>query len=297
MPKFVGNSQFSTALDAANPTLSVGKDGRVGIQTGSPNSTLHVAGTTTTEALIVAKATDTQQDSATIYGFNPRFNTWESASVVADGWTSVPSSGYWERSTDAYLGTYSVDFTSDGSTTSYWYREVPFDGTGTNHEPLYQDVFLEGSYSYKLDSYTSGIPGISITLTYRDAADKSSVSSNTFVAPVNSDYNIGVWQTVNWMASTPTGKEITKIKIELDPCRNLSGTNAADGASTYPKPTTDLTTGKNSIKYDNIIFDLFHANRTIINDYGTSNPYPTCDAVNLVRNSNELERFLKDLGK
>ena len=54
---------------------------------------------------------------------------------------------------------------------------------------------------------------------------------------------------------------------------------------------------REGIKYDNIIFDLFHANRTIINDYGTSNPYPTCDAVNLVRNSNELERFLKDLGK
>jgi hypothetical protein len=54
---------------------------------------------------------------------------------------------------------------------------------------------------------------------------------------------------------------------------------------------------REGIKYHNIIFDLFHANRTIINDYGTSNPYPTCDAVNLVRNSNELERFLKDLGK
>ena len=54
---------------------------------------------------------------------------------------------------------------------------------------------------------------------------------------------------------------------------------------------------REGIKYDNIIFDLFHANRTLINDYGTSNPYPTCDAVNIVRNSNELERFLKDLGK
>ena len=54
---------------------------------------------------------------------------------------------------------------------------------------------------------------------------------------------------------------------------------------------------REGVKYHNIIFDLFHANRTIINDYGTSNPYPTCDAVNIVRNSNELERFIKDLGK
>ncbi len=54
---------------------------------------------------------------------------------------------------------------------------------------------------------------------------------------------------------------------------------------------------REGIKYDDIIFNLFHANRTIINDYGSSNPYPTCDAVNIVRNTNELERFLKDLGK
>jgi len=54
---------------------------------------------------------------------------------------------------------------------------------------------------------------------------------------------------------------------------------------------------REGVKYDNIIFDLFHANRTIINDYGTSNPYPTCDAVNIVRNSNELDRFIKDLGE
>tara|TARA_A100001201_G_scaffold29164_1_gene31430 strand:+ start:1998 stop:3080 length:1083 start_codon:yes stop_codon:yes gene_type:complete len=53
---------------------------------------------------------------------------------------------------------------------------------------------------------------------------------------------------------------------------------------------------REGIKYHNIIFDLFHANRTIINDYGSSNPYPTCDAVNIPRGSNSLERFLKDLG-
>ncbi len=54
---------------------------------------------------------------------------------------------------------------------------------------------------------------------------------------------------------------------------------------------------REGVQYDNIIFDLFHANRTIINDYGSSNPYPTCDAVNIVRNSNELDRFIKDLGE
>ena len=56
-----------------------------------------------------------------------------------------------------------------------------------------------------------------------------------------------------------------------------------------PSSTRDVTIGqmeKEGIKYDNIIFDLFHANRTLRNDYGTSSPYPTCDAVNILRNSN-----------
>ena len=53
---------------------------------------------------------------------------------------------------------------------------------------------------------------------------------------------------------------------------------------------------KYGILHHDIIFNLFHANRTIINDYGSSNPYPTCDAVNIPRNSNSLERYLKDLG-
>ena len=54
---------------------------------------------------------------------------------------------------------------------------------------------------------------------------------------------------------------------------------------------------REGIKYHDIIFDLPHCNRTIINDYGTSNPYPTCDSVNISRNSNELIRFVRDLGK
>ena len=54
---------------------------------------------------------------------------------------------------------------------------------------------------------------------------------------------------------------------------------------------------REGIKYHDIILGLYHSNRTIINDYGTSSPYPTCDAVNIVRNTNELDRFLKDLGQ
>jgi len=49
---------------------------------------------------------------------------------------------------------------------------------------------------------------------------------------------------------------------------------------------------REGILYNNIIFDLYHGNRIIINDYGSSNLYPTCEAVNISRDNNELERFI-----
>ena len=100
----------------------------------------------------------------------------------------------------------------------------------------------------------------------------------------------------------PYWGETEGIKENIDFLNRLYDTGKVYIILTTARPSSarDITLKqleRENVKYDNIIFDLFHANRTIINDYGTSNPYPTCDAVNIVRNSNELERFLKDLGK
>jgi hypothetical protein len=42
------------------------------------------------------------------------------------------------------------------------------------------------------------------------------------------------------------------------------------------------------IPYDRILFGLPHGRRVLINDYAPSNPYPSCYAVNLPRNSDTL---------
>lgn len=102
--------------------------------------------------------------------------------------------------------------------------------------------------------------------------------------------------------TSPHWGETDGIKENIDFLNNLYATGKVYIILTTARPSSarDVTIKqleREGVKYDNIIFDLFHANRTLINDYGTSNPYPTCDAVNIVRNSNELERFLKDLGK
>lgn len=48
------------------------------------------------------------------------------------------------------------------------------------------------------------------------------------------------------------------------------------------------------VKYDQIIFGLVHGKRIVINDYAKTNPYKSCDAINLKRNSDDLAEMLED---
>jgi hypothetical protein len=48
------------------------------------------------------------------------------------------------------------------------------------------------------------------------------------------------------------------------------------------------------IKYHKIIFDLSHGRRIVINDYAPSNPFKSCDAINIKRNSPDLKEMLED---
>jgi hypothetical protein len=55
------------------------------------------------------------------------------------------------------------------------------------------------------------------------------------------------------------------------------------------KQLTDI-----GLEYDYLLMGMAHSKRIIINDYGKSNPYKSCDAINLKRNSNELKEILRD---
>ena len=39
---------------------------------------------------------------------------------------------------------------------------------------------------------------------------------------------------------------------------------------------------------------LNHSKRIIINDYSNSNPYKSCDAINLKRNADDLKEILRE---
>jgi hypothetical protein len=46
------------------------------------------------------------------------------------------------------------------------------------------------------------------------------------------------------------------------------------------------------IKYHQIIFDLLHCQRVLINDFSTSNPYPSASVINVVRDADDLDSYL-----
>lgn len=47
------------------------------------------------------------------------------------------------------------------------------------------------------------------------------------------------------------------------------------------------------IPFDELIMDLPHCKRILINDFAKSNPFPSCEAINIPRNSDNLVEFLK----
>lgn len=48
------------------------------------------------------------------------------------------------------------------------------------------------------------------------------------------------------------------------------------------------------VKYHQVLFGLCHGKRIVVNDYAPSNPFKSCDAINLRRNSSDLKEMLED---
>jgi len=63
-----------------------------------------------------------------------------------------------------------------------------------------------------------------------------------------------------------------------------------------PKHLRNLTIqelDEKGILYDELIMGLPHCKRIVINDFAKSNSYPSCESINIPRNSNNLSDFLK----
>ena len=51
---------------------------------------------------------------------------------------------------------------------------------------------------------------------------------------------------------------------------------------------------RTGIRYHQIIFGLVHGRRIVINDYANTNPFKSCDAINLRRDSEDLREMLEE---
>lgn len=61
----------------------------------------------------------------------------------------------------------------------------------------------------------------------------------------------------------------------------------------YRKATVEQME-KLQLPFDHLIMGLLHAKRIIINDYSKSNPFKSCDSINLKRDSEDLKEILKE---
>jgi hypothetical protein len=63
-----------------------------------------------------------------------------------------------------------------------------------------------------------------------------------------------------------------------------------------PEEYRELTIGemaKHNIPHDMLIMGLPHSQRILINDFAKSNPYPSCSSINIQRDSDTIDQYLK----
>lgn len=51
---------------------------------------------------------------------------------------------------------------------------------------------------------------------------------------------------------------------------------------------------EHGVPFDQIVFGMFHAQRVVVNDFAKTNPFPSCAAINLRRDGDELPEMLGD---
>ena len=93
--------------------------------------------------------------------------------------------------------------------------------------------------------------------------------------------------------SKPLWRRIDKINNLFDSGR--SKVILTTSRKTESDQETRQQLDKLGVKYHQIIYDLYHAKRVIINDYAESNPYKSCDAINIRRNSSDLKFMIRDI--
>ena len=103
-------------------------------------------------------------------------------------------------------------------------------------------------------------------------------------------YNSGEYTNPKWGDTKPICENVEYLK-KLYNTKRVKIIITTARKSKYRVETINQLK-RNFIPYDDIIFDLYHAKRYLINDYSQTNSYPTAISVNLKRDSDELNNLL-----
>ena len=103
-------------------------------------------------------------------------------------------------------------------------------------------------------------------------------------------YNSGEYTNPKWGDTKPICENVEYLK-KLYNTKRVKIIITTARKSKYRVETINQLK-RNFIPYDDIIFDLYHAKRYLINDYSHTNSYPTAISVNLKRDSGELNKLL-----
>ena len=60
------------------------------------------------------------------------------------------------------------------------------------------------------------------------------------------------------------------------------------------RAATEAQLARIGLRYHQILFGLLHGRRVVINDYAATNPYKSCEAINLKRNADDLREMLEE---
>lgn len=92
--------------------------------------------------------------------------------------------------------------------------------------------------------------------------------------------------------------ETKPITNNVEYLKNLISTKRVDIILTTSRPEEYRNITVSQLKqigleYKHLIMGLSHSQRIIINDFSNTNPYRSCDAINIERNSDNLETYLR----
>ena len=95
-------------------------------------------------------------------------------------------------------------------------------------------------------------------------------------------YNSGEYFKPTWGDTEPLKNNVKYLQELYNKGRTKIILTTARKYSSKEKTIAQLK--KYNIPYDKIIFDLYHTKRILINDFATTNPFPTAVSINLNRN-------------